>query len=274
MYDFDFCGLFTGFKGKKVQIFHGVIEKNWTYQHPDIKNYDALLVPGKFAYKRLLSQGISKDKIFEVGFPKLDKILRGEYDREKILREEGIEDAEKIVLYCPTHTNLSTEKEMFELFCSIEKQLPFKLIVKLHDGTKMAKDYNTRFHGSDNIKISNRLSNVELFAVADLLVSDVSSSIFEFALLNRPIIQLSFPKIRNALKNYGDSLEVVLRKKMGIELENPQHFVDTATWLLDNEDNFRYLRQTAVSEIFSFTDGYSGKRAADVILSLLKTPSY
>jgi len=269
-YDFDFKRLFKGFRGKKVQLFHGVIEKNWTYSHPGLADFHALLVPGEYAYRRLRQRGFPQERVFIVGFPKLDPLLSGKYRADDVCCREGLNPDMPVVLYCPSHTEVSSEKEMLLVWQEVESAGEVQVIVKLHDGSQCREEYQRAFAGASHVRLTASTDNVALFPAADLLVSDISSSIFEFAVTGKKILQLTFPRQASALARgpCQGMLEKLFRSELGPEVFSPREVPVNINRVLQSPDPFRERRQAVVKEVFAYLDGRAGARAAEAIINV------
>jgi CDP-glycerol glycerophosphotransferase (TagB/SpsB family) len=135
------------------------------------------------------------DQVHAVGVPRSDVFFDQEYvqsARKRIRAEYGIPDEKRVVLYAPTFRGNGQKSASFDydmidwdkLGAAISKDSVF--LVKMHPFVRkypVELEENTAF-----INVSgNREINDLLFA-ADVLVTDYSSVIFEYALLNRPTI--------------------------------------------------------------------------------------
>lgn len=161
---------------KRIQLYHGVVDKNWTYS--DLNNeYDLLLVPGQYAQARLTGIGISREKIKVIGYPKFDTYFR---NRQKKYKRTGIKPT---ILYAPTWGILSSLPFMLGKIIELSKK--YNVIFKPHYYTEyyyisMLKNYH--------VKIADDPDITKYFYQSDLMISDTSSAMFEFLITGKPVI--------------------------------------------------------------------------------------
>lgn len=266
--NFNVTQRFPDYPGPLVQTFHGVIEKAWTYQHPDLGEYDLILSPGPYATRRLEHFGFGA-RVVEVGFPKLDRLIRGDFDREEILAGEGLDGERPVFLYCPTHSWASTEEEMLEILQGLEQRGNVDIIVKLHDGSALRDAYAEAFQGARHVRVSSSSTNTPLMAAADGLITDVSSSALEFLVTGRPIVQLGFGRAGAAIRgNCRGGLEAVIRPDLGPEVTDPAELGAVLNDVLARDAHGDRRRQAAELVFGTHLDGRAGERAAEAILRL------
>ncbi|QCW99349.1 glycosyltransferase [Aggregatimonas sangjinii] len=180
-------------RGLKTQIFHGLAgEKKGHFR---IRHYfDLYLTQGPYFTNRF-NELKAKHKDFEVietGWPKLDVYGtdRNRYDAEKeqLLKEHH---TDKIILYAPTFSPSLTSAE--DLLGEIEKlavQTGYLIFIKFHDlmDVQFIEAYKTLSEKYGNIIFKEEKNIIKYLLQADLLISDTSSVIYEFLLLDKPAI--------------------------------------------------------------------------------------
>lgn len=180
-------------RGLKVQIFHGLAgEKKGHFR---IRHYfDLYLTQGPYFTKRFLELK-EKHKNFDVietGWPKLDiygKNLQ-EYDAEKAALLEKYR-AEKIILYAPTFSpSLTSAPFLKEELAKLSNDEKYLIIIKFHDlmNPTIKTQYKTLAEHRENIIVEEEPNIVKFLLMADLMVSDTSSVVYEFLLLDKPVI--------------------------------------------------------------------------------------
>lgn len=165
-------------EAKRIQLCHGLIDKNWTFSLKN-KPYDLLLVPGQYAAKRLKRIGIERKKIQIVGFPKLDSYVKKTGGQLAKRRKK------QTLLYAPTWGPLGTLPLMLKTLMDLNKK--YRVIVKLHPH---AEWYYEGLLQSLRIETVRNVNIVDLFYDADMLVTDNSSVMFEFLITEKPIVLL------------------------------------------------------------------------------------
>jgi len=110
------------------------------------------------------------------------------------------------------------------------------------------------------------LNNIEylespdmVFWASDILIADNTSLLCEFASLNRPVIFLNAPWYRKDVNHGGRFWEWT---NMGHQIDHPEQLfdVDFDDYLFS--DKFALQREKQVKEIYAYTDGGAGQRAA------------
>lgn len=267
---YDVCGL-----NKKgitcVQIFHGVSGKIWAYSHDNVPLWDKFLIAGDYSAKRLKDyHRIDDNRIFKTGSPKLDRLFDNSYDRHQILKSLGLDANRKTILYCPTHANLSSEVEMLGYLKQLDR-LGANILIKLHDASKYKQAYFNRMRELKNIVLVDDYRITQYMFVSDLLISDCSSVAFDYLTLNRPIIFLADYKAVKHLKTntIADKYIEIDYRNVGERLNNINLLGKTIYNCLSKPENKEDIRLRVRDELFSYCDGYSGKRAADILRNAL-----
>ncbi|RMD66169.1 CDP-glycerol glycerophosphotransferase, partial [Candidatus Parcubacteria bacterium] len=183
---------------------HGTGIKNILYRNlarfPDHRYQ--IFVEGQHRVNALLSSpALGKNEVHLIGLPKLDFYFQGRFaDREGLLRRWGLDPARKTVLYAPTYKPTS----MYELKDDIfEQTRDFNLIIKLHPYSWMGKYAPHRQHRMFEKRVKKYAHAVLLpfeeynivpyYAVADTIISEASSTVFDFLALNKIGIVYDLP---------------------------------------------------------------------------------
>lgn len=193
-------------KKKKGQIYiqawhgHGALKKmgnDVTGQKnakpmEHIKEWDYLLTNDPIDEKMMLTSTGYKEKCLMIGTPLTDYVIKNSQNKEfkKNLREKiGIYNNKSIILYAPTFRDEDLNEKVIDL--NIEKLNDLKdynVILRLHPliRNKVPKDF---WESNQNFINGCKYPNVtDLLCITDLLISDYSSIIYEFSVLEKPII--------------------------------------------------------------------------------------
>ncbi|MDL5510255.1 CDP-glycerol glycerophosphotransferase family protein [Arenibacter sp. M-2] len=163
-----------------------------------LDNYSLITSPSETIDKIYQSAfAISDTKIFRSGYPRNEN-LKVNPERKTFIRDYfGIENNEKMVAYLPTHRN---EGKGLNPFRSVLNELitkneglnnKIKIIVKPHF---YEKDSLNGIKESSNILIRYDFpfDLYEFLGATDMLITDYSSVIFDYELLNKKIIVFPF----------------------------------------------------------------------------------
>ena len=179
--------------------------------HKDIEDYRAKFKESTSVWDYLISQNSFSSKIFkrafafngemlEIGYPRND-ILVNENNEIKIneIKEKlNIDKDKKIILYAPTwRDNQFHESGIYKFatemdFNAMQNALSddYVLIVKFHYLVKDKIDWKK--YGGFVIECNEMWDIQELYLISDILITDYSSVMFDYALLNRPILFFTY----------------------------------------------------------------------------------
>ncbi|MEU4680247.1 bifunctional glycosyltransferase family 2 protein/CDP-glycerol:glycerophosphate glycerophosphotransferase [Micromonospora sp. NPDC023737] len=127
----------------------------------------------------------------EVGYPRNDRLVTATPEDVRRLRAElGIGLAEQVVLYAPTHReHLPNYRPPFDPDHFVEALGPSgRLLMRshyFHDRYRRPRRAVEREQVTD-VSAYQRVE--DLYLVADVLITDYSSAMFDYAVLNRPIV--------------------------------------------------------------------------------------
>lgn len=226
--------------GVKVQVFHGyAAEKK---DHWVIRRYfDLYLTQGPYFTKKFtqLAQKYGDFEVVETGWPKQDWIKQHfhsfDQEREALLKEKG---KKGIVLYAPTFSpSLTSLPFLKEALLDLARTKDIVLLLKFHPLTKQewVKEYKELAHQEPNIvwASDNNVSKYQL--MSDVMISDTSSTVYEFLLLNRPVVTL-----RSIAKDiYWTDFQEPQQLKEAIHkaLTDPEA-KERRKWIVDNYDPY------------------------------------
>ena len=181
--------------GVKIQIFHGyAAEKK---DHWVIRRYfDTYFTQGPFftdGFKKLAKK--YKDfEVLETGWPRQDWIFHNlhsfDTEREQLLKESG---RSRIVLYAPTFSpSLTSLPYMQQALTDLVSQKDVLLLLKFHPLTKpeIKEEYRQLAARTDGMRWIDDYTVTKYMFMADAMISDTSSTIYEFLLLDKPVITL------------------------------------------------------------------------------------
>lgn len=244
-------------RGVKVQIFHGLAGEK--QGHFRIRNYfDLYLTQGPYFTERF-QQLARKHRDFEVtetGWCKLDSLYQHheEYlaERDQLLREAG---KKKLILYAPTFSPsltsaTSARHEIFEL----AQQEDIFIMIKFHDlmDPQVVEEYKVTAEQVNNVSIIEDRNILKYLIMADMMISDTSSVVYEFILLNKPVITIrSTAEIIN-WRDVPSAAELI--SSVNHELLN---------------DDFKAARLNTIRQYHPYTDGKSSERMIAAVLDYI-----
>jgi CDP-glycerol glycerophosphotransferase (TagB/SpsB family) len=243
-------------RGVKVQIFHGLAgEKKGHFRIRDY--FDLYLTQGPYFTKRFVELA-DKHKNFsvkETGWCKLDKL----YSQDREIEEKRREllkrsKAKNIILYAPTFSpSLTSVEKLYEGIISLSKKDEYLIVIKFHD--KMDREIQKRYEDKQSQKLLVLKDDdiTDALKFSDLMISDTSSVVYEFLLLDKPVITLNSHS-ENILWEDIDKPEVLEQK-----IDN----------IFNANDNFRDKRAEIIRLYHPYNDGKSASRMVDAALEYI-----
>lgn len=210
---------------------------------------------------------IDENKIKSFGIPRTDyyfedkniKKLRENFDERYPIAKN-----KKILLYAPTFRDNEEDNNVFN-YLDLEKfnnALSEEYVIALRLHPKINQffkgDIDTK---ADFIDVSDYKKEQELMLISDLLITDYSSIMIEFALLNKPIIFFTYDYERYLTKDRGFYYD--------FESNVPGDIVKTDDELIKliKEGSYNTEKHNSFLKMqFDYLDGNSSKRIVDFIL--------
>lgn len=215
-------------KTKYIQTWHGTPLKKLGLDmdyidmsgNQDIKKYHDEFIKNSSDWQYLISQNSYSSEIFkrafafngemlEIGYPRNDILINHNNKEyiENIKTKFKIPKNKKVILYAPTWRDneyyqkgeykFATEMDFDEMKEALSDD--YVLIVKYHYLVK--ENINWYKHESFIIECDSTWDIQELYLISDILITDYSSVMFDYAILRRPILFFAYD-----LEHYKDSL--------------------------------------------------------------------
>jgi hypothetical protein len=189
--------------GIKVQVFHGL---EWKKKgHFVIRDcFDLYCTHGPATTNRF-NELANQHKFFDVketGWPKLDNLFNTP-------KEQYFSNNLPTILFAPTFSPaLTCAPFLYEEITALVDDKKYNWLIKFHP--KMDKKWLDLYAqlSSENLKIITSSNINSLLQSADIMVSDTSSVIGEFALLGKPVIAFNNSQPGDYLINFTDAKEL------------------------------------------------------------------
>ena len=169
--------------GLKVQVFHGINEDKRGEPIPERGLFDLYCTqsPAQAAMLLPLQAKRGYFQVVDTGWIKLDAILEH--------RDATIHYTRPQILYASTFTpSLSSAKALLPEIKRLSQKPNWQWLVTLHPKMDPAIVAQYQSLENDNLKFFGTDKVIELLHRADIMVSDNSSILQEFLLLNKPVI--------------------------------------------------------------------------------------
>lgn len=202
-FDLFICAEITGpdfpinlFKTKKIQIYHGIGIHTLYDKKSVLRRFQIHFAIGinhnKFIIQELSSEK-TKYKIYNIGYPKTDRILQNPKEN---LKNQYTHKNRRTVLYAPHWHQYSSLHKFEEKIIEFLSKLPITLLVKPHNYlyTKYAKEnWKKRLqfvcNKYSNVKFIREADTQIVYPLSDMMITDPGTTAsFEFSLLQRPIV--------------------------------------------------------------------------------------
>jgi len=240
-------------RGVKTQVFHGLAgEKKGHFR---IRSYfDLYLTQGPY-FSDGFNKLAKKYKDFEVvetGWCKLDTLFQNHEEYQKERNDLLIKNGKKIlVLFAPTFSpSLTCAQIAKEKIFEIADKEDIFLLIKFHDlmDAKTIDEYKNLASSRGNVQIVSDRNILKYMVMSDFMISDTSSVVYEFILLNKPVITINSHSENINWCDIPDanSLVEVFKKEL-------------------IEDNYRSARQKVIDMYHPYSDGKSSARMISAV---------
>ncbi len=244
--------------GLKVHIFNSLIVDEDRYKEM-INYFDLYLTPGP-KFTKIFEQLAEKYKSFhviETGWTKLDTLFNMtnddiiSWERDNLLKKYGVK---YIVLYAPSQNlKLTSAIKLKEIITKLSLRGDILFMVKFDRDMKKEIIEEYREIKSSNILILEDDNISKYMHIADILISDTTSLVYEFILLDKPVLT-----VETKLKDITWSNQAA----GGIFL----NVVRT----LENRIKTINRRGKTIKEYHPYSNGESAKRAINLTKEYIK----
>jgi CDP-glycerol glycerophosphotransferase (TagB/SpsB family) len=243
-----------------------------------------VFVEGQHRADRIKASGaIGKSRVHLVGLPKLDDYFQGKYsDTAGLLERWGLDPNKKTVLFAPTYKPTCMYDIRDAIFESTKND--YNLIVKLHHYSWMGKYAPHRQHRMFEARAPRYPHSVLLpmeeynivpyMAAADTLISEASSTVFDFLALGKTGIIYDLPSDTLKHSDGQPLLEVDNRqflKDAFIHVDRPEHLRNAIHAALNPTPAMRDAADRERDYLFYKLDGHASERVKSTIETLIET---
>jgi CDP-ribitol ribitolphosphotransferase len=239
--------------GVKVQVFHGLAgEKRGHFR---IRHYfDLYLTQGPYFTRgfQALIKNEPSIEVHETGWCKLDGLFK-HYPQYLAEKQSLLNQYErtKVVLYAPTFSpRLTSTVTAFRDVFTVADDPHVLLLIKFHDlmNKVVMAQYASEAAKRKNVIIMEDRNIIKAMIMSDLMISDTSSAVYEFLLLNKPVVTINSTSenIHWCDLAHSSKLKEAVQKELA-------------------EDSFRTVRQKTIDLYHPYNDGLSSKRMVDAV---------
>jgi CDP-glycerol glycerophosphotransferase len=248
-------------------------EGRLSYLDQDIARWDLLLSPNPASTPRLRNAFGYTGPIHETGYPRNDLLSSPDRDRIRAATRAdlGIPEDKKVVLYTPTwRDDLVFERtgpQDFEFAIDLDDFTErlggdHVLMLRLHN---MVMDRLEIVDGSPVHDVCSHPDIRDLYLAADLMITDYSSTMFDFAITGRPMLFFTYDLeyYRDELRGfYFDLAEVAPGPLLRTSKEVIDAIADIDTVAAEHAERYARFRET----FCALEDGHATDRVLDLVL--------
>lgn len=253
---------------KIITIEHGTGHGFGTAAYPNATKgrrdlVDLALMPNEYTAR--LSRAVRSTRCEVIGTPKMDEWL---YGQDPSIFYKGPRSNPPVIAIAfhwgDRHANPPESGSAFEHYQGILAELAKRYKVIGHGHPLESPACRQIFEEAGIEWVSNLR---EVFHRADILVNDLSSILYEFIVLGKPVIVLNAPWFRRDVQwgirfwDYSDA---------GINVEGPDElFAALDRTIAEYGTICAQERRQAIADLYPYP-GYSAQRAADVLVKYLE----
>ncbi len=149
--------------------------------------WDLLVSPNSYSTEILRRAYTYDGTIAETGYPRNDVLAAPDGTRDRLRRSLGIGPGEIVVLYAPTFREGEADRSTFCDVAALDRRLGagHRLLVRGHSATLRSA---RAIGGPHVIDVTTYPESAHMLAIADVLITDYSSVMFDFTATRRPIV--------------------------------------------------------------------------------------
>lgn len=221
--------------------------------------------------------GILDQQIIPTGMPRMDHFLNPENQkqvREQLYKRYPAFLNKKIILFAPTYRGQNRKKAYYPYdkidfhallqYCiSHNAIILFKMHPWVQENVPIPNEHHEQFYDMNHYPDIN-----ELFLITDLLITDYSSSIYEFSLMHKPMLFFAFDK-----DQYATSRGFHRKYEENIPGKLCETFPDVMN-ALETEDYEFYKVEKYINDHFEHVDDNNCDRVIDWLILDKLPPKY
>lgn len=204
-------------------------------------------------------------EVYECGAPRSDIFFSGQSVKDQLKKQMGVAEGQRIVLYCPTFRDNGSinayDIDTHQILNTLQKTTgqSWVMMIRMHPNDSKGI---ARFTFDQSVmNMTNYPDMQELIFVADMQISDYSSTIAEFIIMQKPVFI------------YASDLEEYSQSCRGLSpayYELPIHINRTNDELIQSieqydEAQYRQALVPYLQHYNSFDDGHASERVVERI---------
>jgi len=255
-----------------VFIGHGTGDK--PYKDGELRRFDYYFIAGEKNMHKIReseTHDISPEQLIKVGNLRFDDVVNNRIDREAVLDNIGVKDRSRLnIVYAPTRKTWGGGTLLDHSYRFIKEfTRDYNLIIRPHyydwrnmpPIEKFIKENGYKHVYIVDPQVISGVDTMENLAIADLLISDTSSIMYEFLIMQKPIIIIDVEQeltpmpeeldLRPVVDHWDGRSEILPLVKENIET-----------------NKYEEVLHERLHNCFYFNDGKSTDRAIEFLQSI------
>lgn len=205
-------------------------------------------------------------EIINSGYPRNDYLFDQEAiiaTRKKIYEELNIPSDKKIILYAPTWRTKTKYEQKLPLK-EMEKQLSNEYVLIYRSHYLVEKFVDSKIY-NDFVRDGHGISDVkELLVATDLLITDYSSIMFDYSILNRPMLFFTY--------DYEKYINQLRGTYFDLKQDYPELIAETTTELMNKIHRTADISQKEARDRFrdKFNEFEKGTASQQIVDAMIK----
>jgi CDP-glycerol glycerophosphotransferase len=211
-----------------------------------VSRWNYLVVQGAFMKEKADPIYHYKGDILETGYPRTDGLYQ-KADTDDIKDRLGIPKDKKVILYAPTwrvRGNFDMALDLDRMREELSDE--YVLLIRIHYFASAG--YTVPADNKFIFNVNDYANAEDLYKISDMMITDYSSIMFDYALLDKPLIFFTYD-----LKSYASSTRGVY---FDIRTEAPGPIVYTTDELISTLGNLDAEMQKVSDRVQAFKDKY------------------
>lgn len=236
--------------------------------------WNRLVSPNPHTSAAMRSSYGYRGEIFELGYPRNDVLSRPDRDvvGDGIRQRLGITKDKFVVLYAPTFRDDKPTKQGRFAFdwpftpSAFHESLGDDVVLLIRTHNLVSNKVRIPDEIASNVIDVSKYPDIqELFLASDMLITDYSSSFFDYAILDRPVLFFAYD-----LLNYRDSLRgfyLDYEKDLpGPIFENSETLFTEIRYRAENPQKSGNIPSDFIERYTALEDGFASARVVDQLL--------
>lgn len=229
------------------------------------KRWDYLTIPSDYVGE-IAKSAYHFDGVFlKIGYPRNDSLFENsESIRNELLTKYGLQKNKKVILYAPTWRvkgNFSMPMDLHKMKEELGNE--YILIIKLHHymvanfSLEGLEDFAYLFDKGSIIS--------DFYKIADMLITDYSSVMFDYAILKKPMIFFTYD-----YDNYKDNLRGMYfdfkKDAPGPMVETTDELIDEITHILDYQMKYAEKIEGFTKKFIQYDTGDASRELVERVI--------